>query len=346
LSLQTSGVPAAQTPAWQVSAPLQRFVSAQDVPLATGVVVQPVAGLQPSVVHTLPSLQTMGVPAVHTPAWQVSAPLQAFPSLHDVPLATTALPHTPAVQLSVVHGLLSLQSAATLHALQPAMGVCWQPLTELQESVVQAFPSLQLSAVPAAHVPFWQVSAPLQTLLSEHAVPFRTAVVVQPKAGLQLSVVHTFPSSQTSAAPAVHTPAWQVSGPLQTFPSEHGTPFSTVVATQPLAGLQLSVVQGLPSLQTSGVPALHVPPWQVSAPLHGLPSLHAVPLATTALVHTPAAHVSVVHGLLSLQSAATLHALQPAMGVCWQPLTPLHVSAVHAFPSSQLSAVPTAHVPL
>jgi hypothetical protein len=44
------------------------LLSAHAVPFATGVVVQPVAGLQPSVVHTLPSLHTIGEPGVHTPA--------------------------------------------------------------------------------------------------------------------------------------------------------------------------------------------------------------------------------------------------------------------------------------
>jgi hypothetical protein len=36
--------------------------------LATGAVWQPVAGLQLSVVQTLPSLHVSGVPAVHVPA--------------------------------------------------------------------------------------------------------------------------------------------------------------------------------------------------------------------------------------------------------------------------------------
>ena len=48
---------------------------------------------------------------------------------------------------------------------------------------------------------------------------------------------------------------------------------------QPLVGLQESVVQLLPSLQTSAVPALQLPDWHVSAPLQTLPSPHAVPLA-------------------------------------------------------------------
>jgi hypothetical protein len=51
------------------------------------VCVQPVA-VQASVVHALLSSQLSGVPGVHTPAWQVSRPLQAFPSEHDAPLGT------------------------------------------------------------------------------------------------------------------------------------------------------------------------------------------------------------------------------------------------------------------
>ena len=182
-SLQTSAVPAAQVPFWQVSVPLQTLASAHDVPFVTGVVVQPVAGLQPSVVQALPSSQSSAVPAVQTPAWQVSAPLQTLPSAHAVPFETTALLQLPAVQTSVVHGFESLQSALTLQELQDGMGACWQPLTALQVSVVHAFESLQLSVVPAAHVPFWQVSAPLQTFASVHEVPFSTAVACSRRPG-------------------------------------------------------------------------------------------------------------------------------------------------------------------
>jgi hypothetical protein len=117
------------------------------------VVVQPEAGTHESVVHTLPSLQVSGVPAVHTPLWQVSAPLQALPSGHAVPFGRSALLHTPAAQVSVVHGFESSQSPFTVHELHEGMGVCWQPLTALHVSVVHAFPSLQLSVVPAAQVP-------------------------------------------------------------------------------------------------------------------------------------------------------------------------------------------------
>jgi hypothetical protein len=66
-------------------------------------------------VHTFESLQVSGVPAVQLPVWQVSVPLQRLPSGHAVPFATFAFEHWPAVHVSVVQGLLSLQSAFTTH---------------------------------------------------------------------------------------------------------------------------------------------------------------------------------------------------------------------------------------
>jgi hypothetical protein len=39
-------------------------------------------------VEQAPALQTTGVPGLQLPAWQVSAPLQALPSPHDVPSVT------------------------------------------------------------------------------------------------------------------------------------------------------------------------------------------------------------------------------------------------------------------
>jgi hypothetical protein len=86
-----------------------------------------------------------------------------------------------------------------------------------------------------------------------------TGLVAHPKTGSQLSVVQTLPSSQLSAVPAVHVPAWHVSLPLQTSPSRHGVPLTTGLLWQPVTGSQLSVVQTLPSSQLSGVPAVHVP---------------------------------------------------------------------------------------
>jgi hypothetical protein len=300
-SLQSRGLPAVQVPFWQVSLPLHASLSAQDVPFSTGVVVHPVAGLHESVVQGLPSSQLGAVPAVQTPAWQVSAPSQASPSLHEVPLST---------------------------------GVCVQPNTVSQPSVVQGLLSLQLSGVPVVHTPLWQVSPPLQTFVSLHDVPLSTGVFTQPEEVLQESVVQTLPSLQLRAVPAVHVPLWQVSSPLQGLLSAqvvplvtagleqmpevhtslvHGLPSEQSAATaqgwqpaigvfvHPLMALQASVVQALLSLQLSGVPDVQLPLWQVSAPLQTSPSAHEVPLATAVAVQPVAAlQPSVVHGLPSL----------------------------------------------
>jgi hypothetical protein len=301
-SLQLSGVPAAQVPLWHVSAPLQAFPSAHDVPFATGVAVHPVAGLQPSVVHGFPSLHVGGVPAVQVPLWHVSAPLQASPSEQEVPFATTLFEQTPALQTSVVQGLPSLQSPFTLHDWQPAIGVFTQPEPALHVSVVQALLSLQLGGVPPVQVPVWHVSAPLQALPSLHEVPFVTAVFTQPVDVLQLSVVHTFASLQSGGVPGVQAPLRQVSAPLQALPSAHDAPFATGVFTQPVDVLQLSVVHTLLSLQLGAVPEVHVPLWQVSLPLQAFPSEQEEPFVTGVFTHpVDALHESVVQTLPSLQ---------------------------------------------
>ena len=230
--------------------------------------------------HTLASLQLSGVPAVQVPLWQVSSPLQTLVSAHEEPLGT---------------------------------GVFWQPRAGPQVSVVHTLLSLQLRGVPGVQVPLWQVSAPLQTSLSAHGVPLGTGVFWQPRAGSQVSVVHALESLQLSGVPAVQVPLWQVSSPLQTLVSAHEEPLGTGVCWQASTGSQVSVVHTLESLQLSGVPAVHVPLWQVSAPLQTVLSAQGVPLPT---------------------------------GVFWQPRAGSQVSVVHALLSLQLSGVPGVQVPL
>src|SRR6267143_559881 len=61
-SSQLRVVPGVQAPALQISSPLQTLPSEQEVPSATGLVKQPVAGSQASVVQALRSSQTSGAP--------------------------------------------------------------------------------------------------------------------------------------------------------------------------------------------------------------------------------------------------------------------------------------------
>jgi hypothetical protein len=63
------------------------------------------------------------------------------------------------------------------------------------------------------------------------------------------------------------------------------------VKTHPVAGAHVSVVQALPSLQTTGGPP-QVPPVQLSPLVHAFPSLHPVPSAFAGFEQTP---VPVLH---------------------------------------------------
>jgi hypothetical protein len=143
---------------------------------------------------------------MHVPPWQDSNPLHEFPSLHELPFATAG---------------------------------CWQPACGSQVSVVHGLLSLQLSGVPAVQRPAWQVSAPLHRLPSLHELPFGCAVFtqlpalqtsavqgllslqsvstlhgvqpaigvwMQPERALHVSVVQALPSLQLRGVPAVHVP--------------------------------------------------------------------------------------------------------------------------------------------
>ena len=99
----------------------------------------------------------------------------------------------------------------------------------------------------------------MQRLPSLHAVPLATGVFWQPVAGVQLSVVQALPSLQLRAEPAVQVPPWQVSLPLHRLASLHAVPLVTEANWHPVDVLQLSVVQGLPSLQLRAEPAVQLP---------------------------------------------------------------------------------------
>ena len=154
--------------------PLQRLPSLHAVPLATATFWHPVDGVQLSVVQGLPSLQLGVEPAAQAPLWQVSVPLQALPSLQDVPFATGGFWQTPAVQTFEVQEFPSAQSLPLSQGRQPAMGALLQPVLALQVSVVQALPSSQSGVEPAAQAPLWQVSVPLQAFPSLQDVPLVT----------------------------------------------------------------------------------------------------------------------------------------------------------------------------
>jgi hypothetical protein len=97
------------------------------------------ASLQPSAVHGLSSLQSLGAPFKQLPAAQVLATLHGFPSLQEEPLAALAL---------------------NTH-----------PVLLLHESTVHSFSSSHTNAVPE-QLPSVHLSLKVQRLPSVHSVPF------------------------------------------------------------------------------------------------------------------------------------------------------------------------------
>ena len=143
-----------------------------------------------------------------------------------------------------------------------------QPVAGLQLSSVHALLSLQTLALPGWQLPPPHVSPTVQAFPSVQALVL--FVNTHPDAGLQLSFVHPLLSLQTTAAPGWHVPPPHTSPDVHAFASSQGTVL--FVNTHPVAGLQLSFVQPLPSTHTIGVPT-QAPPVQVSPCVQALESV-------------------------------------------------------------------------
>jgi hypothetical protein len=101
---------------------------------------------------------------------------------------------------------------------------------------------------------------------------------------------------------------------------------SALVFTQPVAGLQLSFVQDLLSLQLRAVPGVQVPFWHLSPAVQAEPSLQGRVLSARCLQPPVGSQLSAVQGFVSAQLSAV-----PAVQV-----VPLHVSEpLHKLPSEQ-----------
>jgi hypothetical protein len=264
--------------------------------------------------HWSMATHTTGLPPAHVPAWQVSVWVHGFWSSQGAVLFVNTHPVAGA-HVSVVHPLLSSQTIAVpvhvpapqvspvVHALPSShtivLSACTHPVAGSHVSVVHVLWSLQ-SSEPA---PSWQLP-PAHASPVVHALPSSHAIVLlvntQPVAGSQLSVVQMFPSLHTIGVP-LHVPPPQVSPIVQTLPSSQAV--VVLVCTQPVAGSQLSAVHALLSSQSSvPAPGWQLPPPQVSPVVQASPSSHGAVLSVCAQP-LAGAHVSVVHGLLSLQSS-------------------------------------------
>src|SRR3990172_6225026 len=156
-SLQKLGAPDVHTPSLQMSPKVQASPSSQGLLLFVNV--HPLTESHVSSVHTLPSLQEIGAPDVHTPPLQTSNRVQIFPSSQA------------AILFVFVH-----------------------PLRGSHESSVHIFPSLQGIGAPDVHTPLLQVSNEVQTFPSSQRLLL--FVFLHPVRRSHVSSVHTLPSSQ------------------------------------------------------------------------------------------------------------------------------------------------------
>ena len=233
--------PLVHAPAAQTSPTVQPLPSSQALVLLT--CVQPLSGLQASLVQTLPSSQntatTTAVP-LHAPPAHASLVVQALPSLQDRALLLWAQP-VAGEQESLVQMLLSsqltllppqkppLQVSFWLHALPSLqasvlLAKTQLPLAASQVSLVHGLPSLHTATAPGLQAPVAQMSPTVQALPSVHGEVL--LLCWQPSVALHESLVHGLPSSQLRLAPGLHAPAAQTSGEVQTLLSALHGPFS------------------------------------------------------------------------------------------------------------------------
>jgi hypothetical protein len=147
------------------------------------------------------------------------------------------------------------------------------PVNGLHESLVHELLSLQLTVVPR------QIPPPHTSLVVHKLLSLQASVLfafTQPVDVLHESVVHALLSLQLIVVPP-HVPFVQVS-PLVHALLSLQVPPEMFVWTQPVAGLHVSVVHGLLSLQFGAGPPAHEPFAHVSAVVHMLLSLHAAVL--------------------------------------------------------------------
>jgi hypothetical protein len=232
-------VPDLHVPAAHTSPVVQPLPSSQLAVLLLWL--QPVEGTQPSVVQGFPSSHRLaGLTAVplQVPALHASLVVQALPSLHATVLAELTQPALGSHE-SLVHTLLSLQLTALPTHAPPAHVSPWlqalpssqpsvlfanmqAPVLTLHESLVHALPSLHTVAGPALHALFWHTSPTVHGLPSLQGRVL--GLLVQPSLVSHASSVHGLLSLQFKALPAVHRPAVQMSGLVQTEPSASQAP--------------------------------------------------------------------------------------------------------------------------
>lgn len=231
--------------------------------------VQPEFWSHASVVQTFASSHGAAVPPWHAPLLHASPTVQGLPSL-QVPVKLAWTQPLALSQLSAVHVLVSsqlivvpvhtppAQKSLLVQALpssqaEPMFVFLHAPLVKSQTSAVHGFKSSQLTTAPARQLPLPSHLSPFVHGLPSSQLAPMTGVNRQPLTLSHWSVVHGLPSEHFLAVPA-HVPLLQVSLTVQAMPSSHA-PLKVVYLQTPVTPSQTSAVQGLPSSQTTGVPA-------------------------------------------------------------------------------------------
>ena len=157
---------------------VQASPSSQAAPSSTACW-QPSDLSQVSVVQGLPSSQLVGVPT-QVPIWHLSLLVQLLLSVQISELGLLLQPVLGS-QVSLVHGLPSLHSAALL--------VCWQPNTSKHRSSVHGLPSSQTSALPDAQ-PAQGILDAAEELVMQHGFEGTSMRLLTAKAGVNLAAVN------------------------------------------------------------------------------------------------------------------------------------------------------------
>jgi hypothetical protein len=206
---RTASGPLEQVPDWHKPLSVQPFPSSLHVVPSTEFGCwHPVDVLQLSTVHSFPSSQFSGDPAVHVPPTHESPTVHTLPSEQLVPLGAG----DPALHIPPTHESPAVHTLPSEQLVPLGAGGCWHPDVGLQESVVHAFPSSQSTGLPATQLP------------PEHSSPD----------------VHTLPSEQASP---VSCTTHRDEHPSQSsvFPSSHASPASTTSLPQPTQGPRFAV---------------------------------------------------------------------------------------------------------
>ena len=262
-----------------------------------------------------------GSTAAHSGSSQSPSPSQSsscpLPHTSAGGVPTGACVQTWSTQASSVQTSSSLQSLFVSQQFGSDDASFWQtgePCTSAQVSVVQKNSSAQSKGVPDVHEPPAQTSPTVQALSSVHeAALFVCLHPVEGPAGpgTHSSFVHPLWSSQSTSPSPTQLPPVHRSVGVQTSLSSQGSLLLTY--WQPSCGSQLSFVQALPSLQTTG---LLVQVWFTQ-------------------------RSSVVHWFVSRQSASSLQ--HPSMSVLTHPPGETQLSAVQSLLSLQSSGPPPTH---